>query len=32
MKYLFIGTTAINRTELHNDNIREWANFFKKKT
>lgn len=31
MKYLFVGTTAINRTELHNDNIKEWANFLRKK-
>ncbi len=30
MKYLFVGTTAINRTELHIDNIREWANFLRK--
>ena len=30
MKYIIIGTTAINRPELHNDNILEWYEWIKK--
>jgi hypothetical protein len=27
MKYILIGTTSLNRPELHNDNIREWIDW-----
>lgn len=30
MKYILIGTTSLNRPELHNDNIREWIEWIKK--
>ena len=30
MKYILIGTTALNRPGMHSDNIREWLNWIKK--